>query len=256
MWVGPAVGTVMPVVDKVAVVGGGIMGCGIGQAFLQSGYDVAIRDIEESILEDAREHIVSGNYGLDRAVEGGYLTEDEKAEALDRLTLTTDLKAAVEGADFVLEAVNEDLALKGAVFRELDEVTDEMPLYSNTSGYSVTSIANAVDDPSRVAVAHFFNPAQIMTLVEIVKTPQTDDEVVDLMESVADDMGKTAVTIDDDPGSYGFIANRCYAAMRREAQRIVDEGIATEEQVDTAMEEGYNLPVGPFSLVGIGEEWD
>jgi len=76
------------------------------------------------------------------------------------------------------------------------------------------------------------------------------------MESVADDMGKTAVTIDDAPGSYGFIANRCYAAMRREAQRIVDEGIATEEQVDTAMEEGYNLPVGPFSLVGIGEEWD
>lgn len=246
----------MPVVDKVAVVGGGIMGCGIGQAFLQSGYDVAIRDIEEDILEDAREHIVEGNYGLNRAVEGGHMTEAEKEDALDRLTLTTDLDEAVDGADFVLEAVNEDLALKGAVFRELDDATSEVPLYSNTSGFSATSIANAVDDPSRVAVAHFFNPAQIMTLVEVVETPQTDDAVVELIEDVAEDMGKTAVTIDDDPGSYGFIANRCYAAMRREAQRIVDDGIATEEQVDTAMEEGYNLPVGPFSLVGIGEEWD
>ena len=246
----------MPVVDEVAVVGGGIMGCGIGQAFLQSGYDVAIRDVEESILEDARERIVSGNYGLDRAVEGGHMTEAEKEDALDRLTLTTDLDEAVDGVDFVLEAVNEDLALKGAVFRELDEATSDVPLYSNTSGFSATSIANAVDDPSRVAVAHFFNPAQIMTLVEIVATPRTDDEVVELIEAVAEDMGKTAVTIDDDPGSYGFIANRCYAAMRREAQRIVDDGIATEEQVDTALEEGYNLPIGPFSMPSIGEEWD
>jgi 3-hydroxybutyryl-CoA dehydrogenase len=233
------------------------MGTGIGQAFLQSGYEVSIRDIEQDILDEAEERILEGNYGLNRAVEGGHISEEDKQDALDRLTLTTDLEEAVEDADLVLEAVSEDLELKGAVFREIDEATDDdIPLYSNTSGFSAASLSNALDDPSRFAVAHFFNPAQIMTLVEIVPNSQTDDEVVDTIVEVSEDMGKTTVVMEDAPGDYGFIANRCYAAMRREAEKIVDEGVATEEQVNTAMEEGYNLPVGPFALAGIGEEWD
>lgn len=243
-------------VENIAVIGGGIMGTGIGQAFLQNGYEVSIRDIEQDILDEAEERILNGNYGLNRAVEGGHMTEEQKEDAMGRLTLTTDLEETVDGADLVLEAVSEDLELKGAVFREIDEVTEDIPLYSNTSGFSAASLSNALDDPSRFAVAHFFNPAQIMTLVEIVPDSQTDDEVVDTIVEVSEDMGKTAVVMEDAPGDYGFIANRCYAAMRREAERIVEEGIATEEQVDTAMEEGYNLPVGPFSLAGIGEEWD
>lgn len=243
-------------VQNIAVVGGGVMGSGIGQAFLQDGYSVSIRDIEQDILEEAEERILEGNYGLNRAVEGGHITEAEKADALDRLTLTTDLAVAVDGADFVLEAVSEDLGLKGAVFREIDELTQDIPLYSNTSGFSAASISNALEDPSRFAVAHFFNPAQIMTLVEVVPGQRTEDRVIDTIVDVSEGMGKTAVVISDAPGEYGFIANRCYAAMRREAQRIVDSGVATEEQVDIALEEGYNLPVGPFSLRGIGEEWD
>jgi 3-hydroxybutyryl-CoA dehydrogenase len=243
-------------VDHVAVIGGGIMGSGIGQRFLQAGYAVSIRDVDQGILDDARERIESGNYGLDRAVEGGHLSEAERADALDRLTLTLDLEEAVEGADILIEAVTEDLSLKGQVFREIDAATDDMPLYSNTSGFSVASIANAVSDPSRVAVAHFFNPAQIMPLVEIVRGDRTDEAVIDLMEDLCEDLGKEPIVIEDAPGEYGFVANRCYAAMRAEAERIVEEGIATEEQVDTAMEEGYNLPVGPFSLRGLGEEWD
>lgn len=243
-------------VEHISVIGGGIMGTGIGQAFLQAGYSVSIRDIEEEILDEAHDRILDGNYGLNRAVEGGHISEAQRDDALDRLTLTTDLEAAVADADFVLEAVSEDLELKGAVFREIDEVTGDIPLYSNTSGFSAASLSNALDDPSRFAVAHFFNPAQIMTLVEIVPNGQTRDQVVDTIVSVSEDMGKTAIVLNDAPGNYGFVANRCYAAMRREAQRIVDEGVATEEQVDTAMEEGYNLPVGPFSLRGIGEEWD
>jgi len=243
-------------VENIAVIGGGIMGTGIGQAFLQNGYEVSIRDIEQDILDEAEDRILNGNYGLNRAVEGGHVSEADKEAAMDRLTLTTDLEEAVTEADFVLEAVSEDLELKGAVFREIDEVTEDVPLYSNTSGFSAASLSNALDDPSRFAVAHFFNPAQIMTLVEIVPNGQTEDHVVDTIVEVSEDMGKEPVVISDAPGDYGFIANRCYAAMRREAQRIVDEGIATEEQVDTAMEEGYNLPVGPFSLRGIGEEWD
>ncbi|MFC6719273.1 3-hydroxyacyl-CoA dehydrogenase family protein [Natrialbaceae archaeon GCM10025810] len=242
--------------DAVAVVGGGIMGSGIAQVLARAGYEVRVREINEELAEEARERLVSGNYGLDDAVEGGYMTEGEKEEVLDRLTFTTDLEEAAADTEFVIEAVTEDLAIKGQVFRDLDEVTDDQPLYSNTSGFPVTSIANAVDDPSRVAVTHFFNPVPVMSMVEIVKAPETDEAVVERAEELVDELGKTRVTVDDAPGTYGFLANRCHAAMRREAQRIVDEGIATEEQVDKALEEGYNLPVGPFSLRGIGEEWD
>lgn len=242
--------------QSAAVVGGGIMGAGIAQVLARNGYDVSVREINEELVDEARERFVSGNYGLDDAVEGGYLSPDERDDILDRVTFTTDLDAATDGTDFVVEAVTEDLAIKGQVFRNLDEVTDSQPLYSNTSGFSVTSIANAVSDPSRVAVTHFFNPVPVMAMVEIVRAPETDDAVVERAEELVDELGKTSVTIDDDPGSYGFIANRCYGAMREEAQKIVDEGIATEAQVDKALEDGYNLPVGPFSLRGIGEEWD
>ncbi|ELY45502.1 3-hydroxyacyl-CoA dehydrogenase family protein [Natronorubrum tibetense] len=242
--------------EAAAVVGGGIMGAGIAQVLARNGYDVRVREINEELAAEAEERIVEGNYGLNDAVEGGYLSEAEKAETLERLTFTTDLEEATDGTEFVIEAVTEKLSIKGQVFRDLDAVTDDQPLYSNTSGFSVTSIANAVSDPSRVAVMHFFNPVPIMSMVEVVKAPETDEAVVERAEELVDELDKTRVTIDDDPGSYGFIANRCHAAMRAEAQKIVDEGIATEEQVDTALEEGYNLPVGPFSLRGIGEEWD
>jgi 3-hydroxybutyryl-CoA dehydrogenase len=238
-----------------AVIGGGIMGTGIAQMLARNDYEVAVREINEELAAEAEEQLVSGNFGLDDAVEGGYMSEDEKQDVLDRLTFTTDLDEAVAGTDFVVEAVTEDLAIKGKVFRQLDEATDDQPLYSNTSGFAVTSLANAVSDPSRVAVMHFFNPVPVMSLVEIVKAEETADEVVELGEEIVEDLGKTGIVIDDAPGNYGFVANRIYAAMREEAQQVVDEGVATKEQVDTALEEGYNLPVGPFSLAGIGEEW-
>lgn len=239
-----------------AVVGGGVMGSGIAQMLARTGYDIRVREINEELAEAAEERLISGSYGLDDAVAGGYMSEEEKEETLDRLTFTTDLEAAVADTDFVLEAVTEDLAIKGSVFRDIDEVTDDQPLYSNTSGYSVTSIANAVSDPSRVAVLHFFNPVPIMSLVEIVKAPETDDDVVELAEDIVDELDKTGIVVNDAPGTYGFVANRAFGALRREAQKIVDEEIATPEQVDIALTEGYNLPVGPFSFAGIGEEWD
>lgn len=244
-------------VDKIAVIGGGIMGGGISQALLQNGYTVTIRDIDEDAIDDTHDRIKEGNYGLSRAVEGGHLSADEKDAVLQRLSFTQDIDEAVADADVVIEAVPEDLSLKGAVFRELnDTVPDGVPLYSNTSGFSIAAISNAVDDPSRVAGMHYFNPAQIMTLVEIVRTDQTDMEVVELGESLVDDIEKTSIVIDDSPGDYGFVANRAFGALRREAVKIVEEGVATEEQVDIALKEGYNLPVGPFEFAGIGEEWD
>lgn len=231
------------------------MGSGIAQVLARAEYEVTVREINEELADEAREQLTSGNYGLDDALEGGYISEAEYEETVDRVSFTTDLEAAVAGSDFIVEAVTENLAIKGSVFRDVDEVSDDQPVYSNTSGYSVTAMANALDDPSRMAVMHFFNPVPLMSLVEIVKADETADEVVELAEEIVDDVGKTGIVIDDAPGNYGFVANRIFGAMRREAQRVVEEDVATPEQVDTAMEEGYNWPVGPFSLAGIGEEW-
>ena len=242
----------MTAVSSVTVIGAGLMGSAIGQVFLQHGYEVTFRDVDESVLADAHSRVSDGDYGLSPAVERGIISEDEKAAALDRMSTTTDLEAAVEGSDFVIEAVPEDLALKGDVFRELDEVTDEVPLGTNTGGFPIASIANAVEDQSRVIGTHFFNPAQVMPLVEIVRSERTDPELVDLAVELFEDVDKTTIVVEDandyDEFSYGFVANRCHVAMREEARRIVEEGIATKEQVDMAMREGYNLPVGPFEI--------
>ena len=231
------------------------MGSGIAQMLARNDYEVTVREINEELAEQAREQLLSGNFGLQDAVEGGYMTEAERDDVLDRLTFTTDLEAAVADTDFVLEAVTEDLAIKGKVFRQLDDVTDDQPLFSNTSGFSVTSIANAVSDPSRVAVMHFFNPVPVMSLVEVVAAEETSEATLETAREITDALDKTAIEIDDAPGEYGFVANRIFYAARREAEQIVEEGIATQDQVDTAMAEGFNWPVGPFSLAGIGEEW-
>jgi len=246
----------MVAVDQVAIIGGGIMGGDIGQTLVQHGYSVTIRDVDEDVIEHTRERVVSGNFGLERAVEGGYLTEEEKEAAVDRLEFTLDLDEAVQGADVVFEAVPEDLSLKGQVFRQLDEATDDVPLLSNTSGFPVAALANAVEDRSRVGVMHFFSPVPVMDLVEVVSSDETSEEVVDLALEIAEDLGKSPVEVDDNPREYGFIVNRVWAAMRDEAERVVDEGVASVEDVNLAMREGRNLPVGPLEGPGIGEEWD
>jgi 3-hydroxybutyryl-CoA dehydrogenase len=247
----------MTVVDHIAIIGGGIMGGGIGQAFLQYGYSVTINEVEEDAIRETRDRIKSGKYGLDRAVESGYLSDEERADALERLEFVhDDIGATVDGTDVVIEAVTEDLHVKGRVFRELDaETSDDVPLLSNTSGFPITSLANAVENPDRVAGAHFFNPAQVMNLVEIVRTPQTDAAVVDLAEELLADIDKTPVVVEDTPKTYGFVNNRIYAAMREEARKVVEEGVATEEEVNLIMREGRNLPVGPLEGGGIGEEY-
>lgn len=243
-------------IDTVAVIGGGVMGAGIAQVLARGGATVTIREVDEESAERAWDRLVSGSFGLEAAREGGHLTSDELDAVLDRVSVTTQLEDTVEGADAVVEAVFEDLELKGEIFRRLDSVTADVPLFSNTSGYPVAALAAAVDDPGRVAVTHFFNPVPVMDLVEIVRAPATADETVETARELAALAEKTSIVVEDDPTAYGFVANRCYGALRREAERIVEAGIATEAQVDTALEAGFNLPVGPFSLRGIGEEWD
>jgi 3-hydroxybutyryl-CoA dehydrogenase len=247
----------MTVVDKVALIGGGIMGGGIGQTFLQHGYPVTINEVDQAAIDETRDRIKNGKYGLERAVENGYLSSERRDEALDLLEFVhDDIGAAVEDADIVIEAVSEDMLLKGRVFRELDEETAaDIPLLSNTSGFPIASLANAVEDPSRVAGAHFFNPAPVMDLVEVIRTPRTDSDVVALTEELTEDIGKTPVVIDDTPKQYGFVNNRIYEAMRAEARKVVGEGVATKEEVNKIMRLGRNLPMGPLEGGGIGEEY-
>lgn len=246
----------MTAVDHIAVIGGGIMGGGIGQSFLQNGYEVTIRDVDEDVCMESRERIISGNFGLNRAVADGHLTESEKEDAIDRLEYTLDIEDAVSEADVVIEAIPEDLLLKGEIFSELDRLCDtDVPLLSNTSGFPIASLANATDSPERVAGAHYFNPAVVMNLVEIVKTPVVDQEIIDTTEALIEDTGKTPVIVEDQPKEYGFVVNRVWGAMRREAKKVVEEGIVSPEELDLAMREGRNIPVGPFEGAGIGEEW-
>jgi 3-hydroxybutyryl-CoA dehydrogenase len=246
----------MPDIDHLAVVGGGVMGSGIGQSFLQHGYEVTIRDVEEELLEESRDLVVSGNFGLERGVREGYLTEEEMADALDRLSYTTDLAAAVANADMVIEAIPEDLLLKEELLADLDDLTDEdVPLLSNTSGFPISALAGATDSPERVVGAHYFNPAVVMGLVEVVETPAVEDRMVETTVEVMEDTGKTPVVVEDAPTEYGFVGNRIWGAMREEARKVVDEGVASREEVNLAMRKGRNLPVGPLEGAGIGEEW-
>ncbi|MEY7849016.1 3-hydroxyacyl-CoA dehydrogenase family protein [Natrarchaeobius sp. A-rgal3] len=242
-------------INHIGIIGGGIMGGGIGQTLAQHGYSVSIRDVDEDAIADTKERVKSGKFGLESAVKGGYLTEDEKEAALDRITFTLDIEEAVEDADVIFEAVPEDIHIKGRVFRQLDELTDDVPLFSNTSGFSIAALGNAVEDPSRVGGAHFFSPVPVMSLVEVVKTPQIDEEYVEAVRELAEDVGKTTVVLEDSQTEYGFIVNRIWGAMMDEAKAVVNEGIATQEEVNLAMKEGRNLPVGPLEGPGIGEEW-
>ena len=239
----------MPTIEHIAMIGGGVMGRGIGQALLQGGRTVTIREVDPETRDEIPDIVESGQYGLESAVEYGHISEQEKTDALDRLTVTGDIGEAVSDANLVIEAVPEDLALKGEVFRELDELTDEIPLASNTGGYPITSIANAVEDPSRIVGTHFFNPVPVMDLVEIIQTPKTDDTLVQKIADTMEDIGKHAVVVNDSPENYGFVANRVFWAMLEEAKAVVQDGVATEEKVDQIMEHGFNHPAGPFKYI-------
>lgn len=241
-------------VEQISIIGGGIMGSGIGQELARAGIDITIYDIDETAIDDSRYRIESGKYGLQRAVDEGYISDEEKIAALDRIGFTQDLRTAVSNADAIIEAVPEELQLKGQIFRKLDSMSDDIPLYSNTSGFPISAIGISVEDPSRVAGTHFYNPVPVMDAVEIVRTPHADDRTIELAEIIVEKTDKDPVVINDEPRKYGFI-NRCVHAMREEAERLVREGIATEEQIDTVLKKGYNHPVGIFEFQGHGEEW-
>jgi 3-hydroxybutyryl-CoA dehydrogenase/3-hydroxyacyl-CoA dehydrogenase len=232
------------------------MGSGIAQALAVGGHETACYDVAPDALERAREQVRSGRWGVEGAVARGKLDREQAEAALARLRFTPDLAEAAS-ADLVVECVPERLDLKLRVFRDLDRRAPVGAiLASNSSGFPIAALAGATDRPERVLGWHWASPPVIMRFAEIVVTPATDPGAVARVEAVARACGKHPVVVKDAPMAWGYVANRVYFAMLREAQRVVDEGVATPEQVNQLMVDCYRWPVGPFAMVkGASQGW-
>ena len=230
---------------KVGVVGAGTMGAGIAQVCAVSGMTVTLFDTQPEALTRGVKGIESS---LGRIVKKGTLTEAEKQAALERIKTTSD-SAALSGAETVVEAVFETLAVKRSVWETLaGVVSDEALLASNTSSLSITEIAARIPQPERFCGLHFFNPAPILPLVEVVRAQRTSESTVKRAQSFVEQIGKTAVVCDDKPG---FIVNRLLIPYLNDAVFALQEGVGTPEAIDTAMKLGANMPIGPLALIDL-----
>jgi len=233
-------------IEKIGVVGAGIMGSGIAQLGAQIGCHVVMRDIETRFVDGGMKKI---DIFLSKSVEKGKMDAKEKDAILARIRGTIDMDD-LRDVDFVVEAVSEDLALKKGVFKELDELCrPEVVLATNTSSMSITEIAVSTKRPDKVCGMHFFNPAPLMRLVEVIRGYSTSNETIKTTTELAQKMGKVTVEIKKD--SPGFIVNRIMIPHFLEAIKIVEEGIASIEDVDKAVKNGLNYPMGPFELMDL-----
>lgn len=232
--------------QTVAVIGSGLMGRGIAYCAAAGGFRTALHDVSAEALERARSRIRTD---LDEGVARGKLEPPEATAALERLSLEPELESAVRGADFVIEAVPEDIGLKLATFARLDALcAEEVVLASNTSALSVTEIAAGTRRPQRVLGMHFFNPVPKMKLVEIVRALDTSDAAIAATAEVARRMGKETVVVKESPG---FITSRINAMIGNEAFLILQEGVATAADIDKAVKLGLNHPMGPFEMADL-----
>ena len=227
------------------VVGLGTMGAGIAQVSVQSGFETIGREVEPELGERGRATI---ERYLARGVEKGRLSGDERDAALGRLTLTTDL-ADLADCDLVIEAALEELELKREIFAELDRVTrPDAILATNTSALSVSEIAEATEQPQRVVGMHFFNPAPVLPLVEIVRARESSPAAVDAAYAWAERAGKQPVRCNDTPG---FIVNRILIPLLNDCVRVLDEAGVEPEAMDKAMTNGAGWPLGPCALIDL-----
>jgi len=233
-------------IKKPFVVGAGIMGAGIGQLCAQKGYDVTVVDVSDEIIGGARTKVAKG---LERRVEKGKITQEDADSILSRINWSTDLELAGE-SDFVIEAVLENLELKKEIFQKLDSLcADETILASNTTALSVSEIAAATSRPGKIIGMHFFNPAVIMKLVEIIRGNQTADETVTATKEFAEKLGKVPiVTHKEAPAG---IVSRVLAGLLNEAAMVYADGIASPQDIDEAMKLGAGLPMGPLALIDL-----
>ena len=227
---------------KVMVIGGGTMGLDIAQVFAKKGYDVVVRDISDEIIQKSEARL---NKSLDKLVAKGKLDEAGKAAITGKMTFTTDLKLAAD-ADLVVEAAIENLDVKKSIFAELDQICKpETILASNTSSISITAIAAATKRADRFIGMHFFNPATVMKLVEVIRGAHTSDETCATITELSKEIGKEPVEVNEAPG---FVVNKILVPMINEAADLLYTGVASAEGIDTAMKLGANHPMGPLAL--------
>jgi 3-hydroxybutyryl-CoA dehydrogenase len=231
-------------VKKPFVVGAGIMGAGIAQLCAQKGYDVTVTDVSDEIIDKSRGKVTNG---LKRRVEKGKISQEDMDQVLSRINWDTNLDLAAE-SDFVIEAVLEDINLKKQIFQKLDSLcAADTIMASNTTALSVSEIAAATSRPDKIIGMHFFNPAVIMKLVEIIRGDQTADETVEATKEFAEKLGKVpVVTFKEAPAG---IVSRVLAGLLNEAAVVYADGIAAPQDIDEAMKLGAGLPMGPLALI-------
>jgi len=229
-------------IKTVAVLGAGTMGNGIAHVFARGGYNVILRDVDQTFLGHAFDTI---GKNLDREIKKGKLAESERPAVLSRIKIVIDM-TAISAADFAVEAVPEKLEVKRAVLTEADKILrPEVILASNTSSISMTTLAALTSRPDRFVGMHFMNPVPIMALVEVIRALQTSDAAFNRTMELTKKLGKTPVAVNDAPG---FVSNRVLMPLINEAAYCVMEGVATPEAVDAVMKLGMNHPMGPLEL--------
>lgn len=235
--------TTTPTVREIAVLGAGTMGAGIAEVAARAGYRVALHDVTQEATARGLERLRAS---LARAVERGKLAAGDADDALSRLRPCPDLAGAVAAADLVIEAVPEQMDLKTALLAEACRHAPRgATLATNTSSFSIGRLAEATDRPERFVGMHFFNPVPVMLLLEVVRGERTSDGTIALARAVGESLGKTCITVHDSPG---FATSRLGICLGNEAMRMVEEGVASPADIDTAMRLGYRHPVGPLEL--------
>ncbi len=230
-------------VRKIAVIGAGTMGAGIAQTCAAAGYQVAMRDIDQKFVDGGFRRIRDP---LLKRVEKGKMTQAEVENLVSKVHGTVDLKEALAGAQVIIEAVFEKMEVKREIYSEMDRIAAPGVVFaSNTSSLSITEMANVTKRADRVVGMHFFNPAPVMKLVEVIRGSETSDATVALAKDLCIKLGKEPVEVKEAPG---FVVNRLLVPMMNEAFNLLQEGVASAEDIDRAMKLGTNMPMGPFEL--------
>jgi len=246
-------------IKTIGIMGGGVMGGGIAQTAILAGYKTIVRDLSDEILARMKDTIINGRFGLKGGVERGKHTQEQMDRALANLSVTTKVED-LKDCDLIIEAIGgtnpqeiENKGLKLKVFAELDRIIKKEAIFaSNTSRFTIADLAKVTNRKDRFIGMHWFSPANVMKAVEVIYTPEVKEEVTQIIEGLCQKFGKTSARVKDVPGDTGFVGNRIMGAVRQEALKIVNEGIATAEDINKVMMGGFNWPVGPLRTGGPG----
>jgi 3-hydroxybutyryl-CoA dehydrogenase len=240
--------TVAQLPKRVTVIGFGLMGAQISQVFALAGFEVTAYDINSDLLARGLDLINNGKFGLRASVEKSRISQSEVDRVISRISTTDSLKKGLDHAQFVLEAVVEDLKTKQSVLKKASSLSEKTALLaSNTSTLSLTAIGKVLSarDRSRLVGMHFFNPPQVMKLIEIIRTKKTSPETISKLQAISRLLGKVSILVLDRPG---FVANRIGISVFAEASDLLESGTASVRDIDLAMRLGYGYPMGPFEL--------